>query len=258
MLGSIFSGIAGLLGNLFGGGATGGRQINQENANVKRANAIARTTEEKLAREANNEQVSTVTRLREPVAQALEADFLRMLQQRNTRRRQIESIVNDEPFDADGFVNATVGAARTGLREELQANINRLAGDVGVNAAGNSAVALLQDRMLRRGEAQLGGIAADARMRAEDVQRGKEAMRLNIEGALGSELTNALNALLQARQVGNVKERQRVKDRQQGRIGSTETIEENVRRGNTVRVYDSASPWGSVFNAISGMLSARF
>lgn len=85
----------------------------------------------------------------------------------------------DLNFNPDAFVNQIVGSAQNAIQRNTTQSVNKLAGNTGGSASGNSAAALLASRVANEGATTLAGVEGQARGQAAEIQRANEALRLD-------------------------------------------------------------------------------
>lgn len=294
MWGSIFSGLTGILSSLFGGGSNGSRDSSQKSSTLadsttsltQGVSSTDITGNQTVAGDTTTQnsqtqdQSGTVTRLDAPVQDALTNDIMGMLSAAQGRQdvlgNTLQGLGQQAPFDSQQYVDNVTNAARTGLRGELSSNMQQLAAKAGSSSSGNTAVALTQDAVLRKGEAQLAGINSQAQISAaqlaQNQKNGQVSGLAGLNNSMQSGLTSMLSSLLNAKETSAI---QKTGTASTSQLANTTTQNTQTKTGKVRTAVnqtgfkklnsnasgskqDGASPWGSLFNTLSNMFSSSF
>ncbi len=101
--------------------------------------------------------------------------------------------IND--FNAQKFVEGNLASARSSTQSALEDNLNQLVSGIGGSASGNSAVALLSNRLRGDAAANLSGVEANLNAQANEILRQNALAGSQIDSNQQSFLVNLVQAL---------------------------------------------------------------
>jgi hypothetical protein len=167
-------------------------------------------------------------------------------------RNELTSIANNPiDFDADAFVKGVTDSARTAAMYKLDSDINATVSATGGSTSGNSAAALLANRLRNETGANLAGINANARGTAAQIESGLQANRVQsitgITDSVDKSLTSLLAALRGAETQQDTKSVENmVANSQQTATGQTLS----TGKSSTSTPFNWAKGFGNLFGGI--------
>jgi len=247
---SLLSGIVGiskLASNFIGGGAgsktnQSGNQSSTQNVtgNQSQSTAGSQSANRREYSDAFLQQLELITR-DALGSSAYGADALR------TTLDDIQK--NPVDFDADAFVKGVTDSARTAATYKTDADINATVSATGGSTSGNSASALLANRIKNETAANLAGINSNARGTAAQIESGLQANRVSSITGITDSVDRSLTSLLAALRGGEVQQDTTSKENMVGNSQQTATGQ-TLSNQSTVTPFNWAKGFGNLFGGI--------
>lgn len=193
-------GVAKLASNFLGGGS--GKKVTTSGSTNETRNTTSSTS-------ANRREYS------DGFLQLLESGAADAIRSSSTTKASLESQVDKVnkanlggpgvEFDGDAFIRGIVTGARNSIENSLRGNVNAIAAGTGGSSSGNSAAALLENRMRTEAAAQLGSIEQQATGQAVQLELATREQKANELASgtnqltqLGSAMDSSMIALINA------------------------------------------------------------
>lgn len=170
----------------------------------------------------------------------------------STLRDALQTASAPVDFDADAYIKGVTDSARTAGQIKLAGDINSTVSATGGSTSGNSASALLANRLATETSANVAGINAQARGNAAQIESELNKNRVQsitgITDSVNSNLTSLLAALRGAEtQQDTTSKENSVANSQQTATGQTLTSS----KGKTSTPFNWAAGFGNLFGDIN-------
>lgn len=97
-------------------------------------------------------------------------------------------------FDADSYIRDMVAGASDSINNDVRANVNAIAANTGGSSSGNSAAALLENRLRTEGAAKIAGVKAEATGSAAQIASSLREQQVNELSAGTGQISSLVSA----------------------------------------------------------------
>lgn len=270
----LLAGGVSLLSNIFGDDTvTSGRKDSvgsstQEQTQEQTQRGVQNTTSGETVNQGTD---GTVTRLNDATRKNLNRKVNRQLDNSNQIfgkfSQMLTELTQGPRFNAGRFVDDTVSAARQEINNQANQDVAQIREASGGSLGGNSAAALLANRIRQDANAKVAGIRADATLQGATTQGNLDEQLAGITAGLGNSTLQGTNMLLSS--LLQAKEGT-TQDVNESRTGTSTVLNKNrATATGTVKQRDKGSTtateketkgggWKGFFSGLSDIFSAEF
>lgn len=159
----------------------------------------------------------------------------------NNRLNQLVDQANAPQFDVNAFAKGITDQATAGAQLDLESSINGLLGKSGITESGNSAGALLANKLKNQTAANLAGINQQAVATGEQIRQSQQGQITEGIRGLSGDLANQILSLIQ-------------QTRGARQAGTSHSVEDSSGTGTA---SSSSNPFSALGDFFSGLRGAR-